>query len=160
MKLSTPLVTWGRLGQWWAFSITSADGDGTVRVNDAGESDMGDRSGASAPKNAEKIAGEEAGDRRLGETVRLLRQRAGLSIQDVAKRTGLSTGMISQLERALAMPSVRTLRLLSIPLDVPISYFFETNDACGPQRYIVRKNDRRLLRLTASAVVKAELTPP
>src|SRR4051794_17962715 len=111
----------------------------------AGESDMADRSGADASKSAEKIESEEAGDRRLGETVRLLRQRAGLSIQDVATRTGLSTGMISQLERALAMPSVRTLRLLSIALDVPISYFFEARDAGEPQRYIVRKNDRRLL---------------
>ena len=96
----------------------------------------------------------------LGETVRLLRQRAGLSIQDVATKTGLSNGMISQLERARAMPSIRTLRLLSIALDVPISYFFETSDpAADVQRYIVRKNSRRLLRLTASGVVKEALTP-
>ena len=76
---------------------------------------MGGRSGVSVPKNAQAIESDDAVDqRRLGETVRLLRQRAGFSIQDVAKRTGLSTGMISQLERALAMPSIRTLRLLSI----------------------------------------------
>lgn len=103
--------------------------------------------------------GDEASDQRLGETVRLLRQRAGLSIQDVANRTGLSNGMISQLERARAMPSIRTLRLLSIALDVPISYFFETPDAADVQRYIVRKSSRRLLRLTASGVVKEALTP-
>ena len=158
MKLSTPLAKLGQPLNCGVLHILG-DADETVRMNDAWESDMGDRSGARAPKSAEKIAGEEAGDRRLGETVRLLRQRAGLSIQDVAKRTGLSTGMISQLERALAMPSVRTLRLLSIALDVPISYFFEASDAGEPQRYIVRKNDRRLLRLTASGVVKEALTP-
>jgi quercetin dioxygenase-like cupin family protein len=68
--------------------------------------------------------------------------------------------MISQLERARAMPSIRTLRLLSIALEVPISYFFETSDpAADVQRYIVRKNNRRLLRLTASGVVKEALTP-
>ena len=67
--------------------------------------------------------------------------------------------MISQLERARAMPSIRTLRLLSIALDVPISYFFETSDPADVQRYIVRKNSRRLLRLTASGVVKEALTP-
>ncbi len=120
---------------------------------------MDGRSGASVPKNAQTIDNDQAVDQRLGETVRLLRQRAGFSIQDVANRTGLSTGMISQLERARAMPSVRTLRLLSIALDVPISYFFEASDAGEPQRYIVRKNDRRLLRLTASGVVKEALTP-
>lgn len=105
------------------------------------------------------IAADDAIDQRLGETVRLLRQRAGLSIQDVANKTGLSNGMISQLERARAMPSIRTLRLLSIALDVPISYFFETSDPTDVQRYIVRKNNRRLLRLTASGVVKEALTP-
>ena len=114
----------------------------------------------SAPKDAPTTEADDAVDQRLGETVRLLRQRAGLSIQDVANKTGLSNGMISQLERARAMPSIRTLRLLSIALEVPISYFFETSDpAADVQRYIVRKNNRRLLRLTASGVVKEALTP-
>ncbi|WP_027529372.1 helix-turn-helix domain-containing protein [Bradyrhizobium sp. WSM3983] len=121
---------------------------------------MDGRGDTNDPKDAPTIEVDDAVDRRLGETVRLLRQRAGLSIQDVANKTGLSNGMISQLERARAMPSIRTLRLLSIALDVPISYFFETSDpAADVQRYIVRKNNRRLLRLTASGVVKEALTP-
>src|SRR5258708_22139498 len=115
---------------------------------------MGGGSGASVPKNAQTIESDEAVDQRLGETVRLLRQRAGLSIQDVANRTGLSTGMISQLERARAMPSVRTLRLLSLALDVPISYFFEASEAGQPERYIVRQNHRPPLRLTPPRVRK------
>ena len=121
---------------------------------------MDGRGEISDPKDAPAIEADDAVDQRLGETVRLLRQRAGLSIQDVANKTGLSNGMISQLERARAMPSIRTLRLLSIALEVPISYFFETSDpAADVQRYIVRKNNRRLLRLTASGVVKEALTP-
>ncbi|WFU83246.1 cupin domain-containing protein [Bradyrhizobium sp. CIAT3101] len=121
---------------------------------------MDGRGDTNGPKDAPTIEADDAVDQRLGETVRLLRQRAGLSIQDVANKTGLSNGMISQLERARAMPSIRTLRLLSIALEVPISYFFETSDpAADVQRYIVRKNNRRLLRLTASGVVKEALTP-
>ncbi|MET4256658.1 transcriptional regulator with XRE-family HTH domain [Bradyrhizobium sp. S3.12.5] len=121
---------------------------------------MDGRGNTNGPKDAPTTETDDAVDQRLGETVRLLRQRAGLSIQDVATKTGLSNGMISQLERARAMPSIRTLRLLSIALDVPISYFFETSDpAADVQRYIVRKNNRRLLRLTASGVVKEALTP-
>src|SRR5437016_11655650 len=99
---------------------------------------MSGRSGASVPKNAQTIEADDAVDQRLGETVRLLRQRAGLSIQDVANKTGLSNGMISQLERARAMPSIRTLRLLSIALDVAIPYLFETTDPADVQLYIVR----------------------
>ena len=121
---------------------------------------MDGRGNTNGPKDAPTTETDDAVDQRLGETVRLLRQRAGLSIQDVATKTGLSNGMISQLERARAMPSIRTLRLLSIALEVPISYFFETSDpAADVQRYIVRKNNRRLLRLTASGVVKEALTP-
>jgi len=121
---------------------------------------MDGRGNTNGPKDTPTTEADDAVDQRLGETVRLLRQRAGLSIQDVANKTGLSNGMISQLERARAMPSIRTLRLLSIALEVPISYFFETSDpAADVQRYIVRKNNRRLLRLTASGVVKEALTP-
>ncbi|MEH2488127.1 cupin domain-containing protein [Bradyrhizobium sp. AZCC 2230] len=121
---------------------------------------MDGRGDTNCPKDAPTAETDDAVDQRLGETVRLLRQRAGLSIQDVANKTGLSNGMISQLERARAMPSIRTLRLLSIALDVPISYFFEASDpAADVQRYIVRKHNRRLLRLTASGVVKEALTP-
>jgi transcriptional regulator with XRE-family HTH domain len=120
---------------------------------------MDGRGDTNSPKDAPTSEADDEVDQRLGETVRLLRQRAGFSIQDVANKTGLSTGMISQLERARAMPSIRTLRLLSIALDVPISYFFETSDPAEVPRYIVRKNSRRLLRLTASGVVKEALTP-
>ncbi|MGT2501982.1 helix-turn-helix domain-containing protein [Bradyrhizobium guangxiense] len=120
---------------------------------------MDGRGDTNSPKDAPGNEADDAVDQRLGETVRLLRQRAGLSIQDVANKTGLSTGMISQLERARAMPSIRTLRLLSIALDVPISYFFESSEPADVQGYIVRKNSRRLLRLTASGVVKEALTP-
>lgn len=126
----------------------------------SGRSSAG-RAGATAGADAvlDPVALADDSDHRLGETIRLMRQRAGLSIQEVAKRTGLSSGMISQVERALATPSVRTLRLLSIALGVPISYFFEEHEPVSPARYIVRKNDRRLLRLTASGVVKEALTP-
>ena len=121
---------------------------------------MSVRGGRAGPQvSGRDEAAEDAGDERLGETIRLLRQRAGLSIQEVATSTGLSTGMISQVERALATPSIRTLRLLSIALAVPISYFFEARETAEPSRYIVRRNDRRLLRLTASGVLKEALTP-
>lgn len=105
-------------------------------------------------------ADDSASDLRLGECVRLLRQRMGLSIQELGRRTGLSIGMISQLERGLATPSVRTLRLLSLTLQVPISYFFEERpEGDGAPRYIVRRAQRRLLRLTPSGVLKESLAP-
>ena len=100
-----------------------------------------------------------ASDRRLGECVRLLRQRMQLSIQELGRRTGLSVGMISQMERGLSTPSVRTLRLLSLALKVPISFFFEERVEGPSPRYIVHRAQRRVLRLTASGVLKESLAP-
>ncbi|PHK95085.1 transcriptional regulator [Pseudoroseomonas rhizosphaerae] len=104
-------------------------------------------------------ADDAASDRRLGECVRVLRQRMGLSIQELGRRTGLSTGMISQMERGLATPSIRTLRLLSLALRVPISFFFEERPTGASPRHIVRRAQRRLLRLTSSGVLKEALAP-
>lgn len=107
----------------------------------------------------EPLAVRHDADERLGETVRLLRKRAGLSIQQVAERTGLSTAMISQLERSLATPSIRSLRLLGEALSVPISYFFEPHAEESLSKYVVKQGDRELLCLTASGVLKELLTP-
>ena len=119
---------------------------------------------ASAPQPAATLvdtamADDGASDRRLGECVRLLRQRKNLSIQELGRLTGLSTGMISQLERGLTTPSVRTLRLLSLALQVPISFFFEEGPSGTVPQYVVRRAQRRLLRLTRSGVLKESLTP-
>lgn len=115
----------------------------------------------SRAESASPIQGvdDPEGDRRLGECVRAVRQRAGLTIQKLARRTQLSAGMISLLERGRATPSVRTLRLLSVALDVPISYFFEARPEPEGPRYIVRRSARRRLRLTPSGVLKEALAP-
>jgi len=114
---------------------------------------------ASSEASGEPLAVRQDSEDRLGETVRLLRKRAGLSIQEVAERTGLSTAMISQLERSLATPSIRSLRLLGDALSVPISYFFEPHSDDRLAKYVVKRADRELLCLTASGVLKELLTP-
>lgn len=116
--------------------------------------------GAGVQAKDEAGADERESDRRLGSCVRSLRQRAGLSIQELGQHTKLSMGMISQLERGLATPSVRTLRLLSLALKVPISYFFEHSPEAGSSPFVVRKSDRKLLRLSSTGVLKELLSPP
>ena len=114
---------------------------------------------AEVQAKVDPVPDERDSDRRLGQCVRSLRQRAGLSIQELGQRTKLSMGMISQLERGLATPSVRTLRLLSLALEVPISYFFEQAPDAEPSPFIVRKAERKLLRLSSTGVLKELLSP-
>lgn len=59
----------------------------------------------------------------LGEQVRNIRKTRDITLKELAQRTGLSIGYISQIERNLTDPSLSTLRKLSAALDVP-TYLF------------------------------------
>lgn len=98
-------------------------------------------------------------DRRLGECIRAIRVSRNISIQELSRRTGLSNGMVSQLERGLTTPSVRSLRLMSQALQVPISHFFDPEPEQATSPYIVRRAERHFLRLTSSGVLKELLSP-
>jgi transcriptional regulator with XRE-family HTH domain len=77
--------------------------------------------------------GDKALVRQLGETIRQRRRDLGLTLVEVAGRTGLSHPFLSQVERGLARPSMRSLTavaaalqttaqaLLALPESAPIS---------------------------------------
>jgi transcriptional regulator with XRE-family HTH domain len=100
-------------------------------------------------------------DRQLGQRVRMMRRERNLSVKDLAQLASLSTGMVSQIERGLSTPSLRSLRLLSVALSVPMSWFFAVPDhpTQSGSPYVVRRGDRRLLRLTPTGVMKELLSP-
>jgi transcriptional regulator with XRE-family HTH domain len=104
---------------------------------------------------------ESEADVDLGREMRRVRKTRGLSLEEVAKRAGVSTGLVSQIERGIVSPSIRSLRQLSKALDVPVSWFFHA-DGPGFQKdsdVIVRAAHRRRLALTKSGVLKELLTP-
>ena len=45
----------------------------------------------------------------LGEHVRNIRKKRGITLKELAEKTGLSIGYISQIERNLTAPSLSTL---------------------------------------------------
>jgi transcriptional regulator with XRE-family HTH domain len=54
---------------------------------------------------------------RVGATVRRRRRALGLTMQEVASRAGISQPFLSQLERGLARPSMRSLDLIAQSLE-------------------------------------------
>ena len=56
----------------------------------------------------------------LGELIRTQRSAAGLSLRDLAERTGVSNAYLSQIERGLHEPSLSVLRSIADALDVPL----------------------------------------
>jgi transcriptional regulator with XRE-family HTH domain len=121
---------------------------------------------APAPRRAAAGGAPKTADLWLGTQLRALRKAKELSLADLASAADLSIGMVSQIERGLASPSIRSLRKLGEALGVPISWFFHaSNDRPAAElSKIVRREDRRQLRLptvgsTANLVTMELLTP-
>ena len=65
---------------------------------------------------------------KLGKRIRDLRQSKNMRILDLANMTGLTSSMISQVERSGISPSIETLKKIGNALDVPVGYFFEEDN--------------------------------
>jgi transcriptional regulator with XRE-family HTH domain len=74
----------------------------------------------------------------IAHAVRRERQRAGLSLAEVARRAGIAKSTLSQLESATGNPSIETLWALSVTLDVPFARLVEPP---SPQVRVVRAGE-------------------
>ena len=80
-----------------------------------------------------------------GSRLRELRNSKKMSIAELAKRSEVSTGLISQIEREMVIPSVVSIWRLVQALDTNINYFFDEDEA--DDKVIIRKNDHRVVIL-------------
>jgi transcriptional regulator with XRE-family HTH domain len=97
----------------------------------------------------------------VGARIRKLRHGKGLTLSDLAQRSGISVGMLSQIERDLANPSLRTLTRVRMALQVPLSALFaeEREEATPGDPEFVRRGTRRpRLDLGPQLVVKELLS--
>jgi len=67
---------------------------------------------------------EENLHRVIGETVRGLRKDSSLTLKQMARRTGLSVSLLSQIERAESSASISSLYKIAVALDVRIQDLF------------------------------------
>jgi transcriptional regulator with XRE-family HTH domain len=81
----------------------------------------------------------------VGARIRLLRSRQGLTLKDVAKRTGVSVSMLSMLERGVATASVGTLVSVASALGVHMYDLFDRPDS-GQESPVTRREDQASLR--------------
>lgn len=91
-----------------------------------------------------QAAGNDRPQAQIGEKLRLLRKRHGLTLAALAERCGLSIAHISLIERNLAQPSINALVSLAQSLDVTVQWFFgpDQQQVADEADFIVRK-DRR-----------------
>jgi transcriptional regulator with XRE-family HTH domain len=75
----------------------------------------------------------------VGAQVKRWRTERGLTLANVAERTGLNIGYLSQIENDKASPSLTCLASIGDAFDVPIAWFFIDE---VPEPTVVRAGDR------------------
>lgn len=90
---------------------------------------------------------------------RIARERANraMSIEELAQVAGISTGLLSQIERGIGNPSLSTLRGMADALGLPLGTFFETPAA--ESDLVVHPSTRRRLVLSDRSLVYELLVP-
>ena len=85
---------------------------------------------------------------RVGEKIKQLREKKGLSLKEVADATGFSTALLSQMESHLVSPSLGSIIKLAKALEVRVGDFL--GETQGEPFAIVRKDERKTISRFAS----------
>jgi transcriptional regulator with XRE-family HTH domain len=93
----------------------------------------------------------------IGRTIREIRQGQGLPLSELARRSGVTPSLLSQVERGLASPSLHTLREVAAALNVPLATFFR--EPVTHSDIVLRAADRPRLSLPGDEAEYELLTP-
>ncbi|HEY9215194.1 MAG TPA: cupin domain-containing protein [Ancylobacter sp.] len=94
------------------------------------------------------MASSDDETQKLGRRIRDLRSKAGMTLSELAKATGVSIGTLSQLERGLVSPTVRTVYTVASALGVMPAWLIDPSQMparTAESRYIVRAGQRSRL---------------
>lgn len=97
-----------------------------------------------------EVAPEEGGDKRAeqpGSRIKSLRQAKGMSLKALALESGVSIGMLSQVERDLTNPSLRVLTKIREALGAPVTALFTDTFQPVEPSFVRRKGRRPILNL-------------
>jgi transcriptional regulator with XRE-family HTH domain len=92
----------------------------------------------------------------VSERVRALREGMGMSLRDLAERTGVSAPMLSQVERGETSPTLAIAAKIAAGLELSLSQLLRLDE--GSHVVVVRSASRRRSRHGGHRI--EELTPP
>jgi transcriptional regulator with XRE-family HTH domain len=96
----------------------------------------------------------------IGTKIRLLRQGSGLSLQQLADRSGVSAASIHKIERNTMVPTITVLMKLARALDRSVSYLVDEETAQTSSVVLVKAKDRQPLFASRKGVVMESLAGP
>jgi transcriptional regulator with XRE-family HTH domain len=92
----------------------------------------------------------------LGDRIRKIRKQKKMTIKGMAEAAGVTSSLVSQIEKNKANPSINSLMAIAKVLQVPMASFFEEDLAIAEP--VVRPETRKCLR-TRNGVTYYLLTP-
>ena len=111
------------------------------------------------PATAKAAARGIDGDRSIGRKLRRRRAIRGLSLQEVAEKAEISIGLLSQIERGVTMPSIKSMRQICAALDMPVAWLFDAPEEDEEDDVVVRAAARRSMSFGPKGMTKELLSP-
>ncbi|MFH1338397.1 MAG: helix-turn-helix transcriptional regulator [Candidatus Omnitrophota bacterium] len=78
----------------------------------------------------------------LGDRIRQIRCRAGLSQKEIAQKSGITISFLSQVERNIAIPSLKSLKNIAFAIDTSISYLLGEDAMISKRIELINKNTK------------------
>ncbi|MCY1011872.1 helix-turn-helix domain-containing protein [Nannocystis pusilla] len=125
------------------------------------EPESGGRSSAEAASEIALLGEGDIGaaelTRRLADNIRTLRKARGYSLDDMARRSGVSRASLSQVETAKTNPTIAILWKIAAGLEVPFSALLGADKT--ERVSVLRRPDQRVLRSADGQLESRPLTP-
>jgi len=94
----------------------------------------------------------------IGKNIALIRKTKNLSLEELSRRSGVSTGMLSQIEKDKVNPTVAVVWKIAYGLDVPFNELL-ARDEEEPLFNVLHKNEAVILERNEGRVVFRILSP-
>lgn len=91
----------------------------------------------------------------LGNVIRTRRKKMNLTLEELSKQVGITSGGLSQIERGLVDPSLSVLRRISRALNLPMNVMFSENN----ESYVTRMGQRKKAMFSDSSIDYEFLSP-
>ncbi|MDM5188991.1 helix-turn-helix domain-containing protein [Bacillus sp. DX4.1] len=97
-------------------------------------------------------------DINVGRKIAVYRKDQGLSSRELATLVNVTPSMLSQIEKGSANPSLQTLKLISVALNIPMFNFFLEDTSA--QSLVVKADQRKKISFPESENLSYELLSP
>ncbi len=108
---------------------------------------------------ARKVVREDPVSRAFGDRVRVLREQADLTLEQLSKQSGVSRAMLSKVERGEKSPTIGVARRIALALGTSFSALMGDDDAPRRAFAVVRKDQRQIFRDAKTGFERFLLSP-